>query len=114
MKSLKAELAKFCKKYWDEAMVYAFTIPCVFLGDYIMHKTRPEVGWFPFLSSVVVSAIICLAVEVMTGNDTVEKRLAKRRNLPKRLLFSGVAGVASSVIVPSLVKSVMASMGIEV
>jgi len=103
------------RRYWDELAVYIFTVLCVFLGDYILHKTRPEVGFLPFLSAIVVSGLICLGVEVMAGKvDTDAKKIAKRNNLPKRLLLSGLAGVASSAVVPAMVKTAMAAIGVEV
>lgn len=106
---------RLIRRYWDEAAVYAFTVLCVFLGDYILHKTRPEIGFLPMLSAIVVSALICLAVEVWSGApDSEEKRAAKKRNLPKRILFSGLAGVASSAVVPAMVKTAMAAIGVEV
>ena len=105
----------FAKRYWDEGSVYIFTVACVFLGDYILHGTRPEKGWLPFVASLVVAVVICLAVEVMTGvADTDAKRTAKRRNLPKRFLFSGLAGISSQAVIPVLLKSFLASIGIEV
>ncbi len=108
-------LDRFVKRYWDEAAVYAFTVLCVFLGDYILHKTRPDVGFLPMLSAVVVAALICLGVGVMAGNpDTEEKRKAKKNKLPKRILFSGLAGAASSAVVPAMVKTAMSAIGIEV
>lgn len=108
-------LDRFVKRYWDEAAVYAFTVLCVFLGDYILHKTRPEVGWLPILGALVASALICLAVEVLTGvADTEVKKAAKRRGFPKRMLISGLAGTASGAVVPVLVKTFMSSIGIEV
>ncbi len=103
------------RRYWDEAAVYLFTVLCVFLGDYILHKTGPEIGVLPFLAAIVVSALICLGVEILSGKaDTEEKKAAKKRGLPKRILMSGLAGIASSAVVPAMVKTAMASIGIEI
>ena len=101
-------------RHWDEGAVYAFTLLCVFLGDYILHGTRPVVGLLPFLASLVVAVLICLLVEVMAGNpDTEVKRSAKRNNLPKRFLLSGLAGLASQAVIPVVLKSLMASIGVQ-
>lgn len=108
-------LKTFARRYWDEVAVYLFTVLCVFLGDYILHKTGPEVGFLPFLAAIVVAALICLGVDILSGKvDTEEKKAAKRKNLPKRLLMSGLAGIASSAVVPAMVKTFLASIGIEV
>lgn len=110
-----ATLKTWFHRYWDEAAVYLFTVICVFLGDYILHKVPPEVGTLPFLSAIVVAALVCLGVDVMSGKvDTEEKKTAKRRNLPKRVLMSGLAGLASSAVVPTMVKTFLGAIGVEV
>jgi hypothetical protein len=57
---------------------------------------------------------VCLAVEVLSGApDTDIKKAAKRKNFPKRMLISGLAGTASGAILPVMIKTFMASIGIN-
>ena len=114
MKTWYSGIPRLAHAHWDEATVYVFTVVCVFLGDYILHGARPQVGWLPFVASLVVAVLVCLAVETMQGSaDTPEKKIAKKKGFPRRVLFSGVAGLASQAVVPVLVKSLMASIGVQ-
>lgn len=107
-------IQKWFTEVWDELAVYVFTLVCVYLGDYILHGTRPEVGWLPFGASMIVAVIICLFVEVMQGKaDTVEKKTAKKKGIARRLLLSGLAGLSAQAIIPVMIKSLMASIGVQ-
>lgn len=102
------------KSHWDDAATYFFTVICVVFGDYILHGTRPDLGWFEILGSLISAVLICLAVEVMQGRaDTEVKKNAKKKNLPKRLLLSGLAGLTSQAIIPVMINKLVSSIGIE-
>jgi len=108
-------LSTLIKSHWDEAAVYAFTVVGVFLGDYILNKTKPEWGCLQLGAALFVAAVLCLVVDLMAGiPDTEVKKAAKKKNFQKRMLFSGVAGIASGAVMPVVVKSVMASIGIQI
>ena len=107
-------LQKWWDDYADEAMVYGLTVLCVYLGGYILKGDKPVAGWLPLLGALVVAILICLLVEVMTpAADTPERLAAKKKAILKRLLISGLAGLASGSVIPAAIKAMLAPLGIE-
>lgn len=108
------QLKSFLKSHWDDILVYLFTVVCVIFGDFILHKTRPELGWVEITAALISAVLLCIGVELMQGRtDTDSKRAAKKKNFPKRVLISGLAGLASQAIIPVMIKAVLSSIGIE-
>jgi hypothetical protein len=100
-------------KYWHDTAVYGFTVVCVFLGDYILHRTMPDPGLLPIVAALVVAVIICAVVDLMKGKaDTPEKIAGKKRNFTLRIVSSGLAGIGSSALIPVLIKQFLGTMGI--
>jgi len=100
--------------HWHDVVVYAFTVVCVFLGRYILDGTRPELEWLAVTASLVVALIICLAVDVLSGAmDTATSKLGKRKRFPKRMLVSALAGVASSAVIPALIRFMFRPVGVD-
>ena len=105
---------KLLDNYLDDAIMYGLTVLCVFLGGYILKGTHPETGFIPILSAMVSAVLLCLLVEVLTGTaDTPEKKAAKKKAWPRRLLLSGLAGLASGSIIPVAIKAMFAPLGIN-
>lgn len=99
---------------WHDPAVYGFTVVCVFLGDYILHGTRPEIGWLPLTGACVSSVIICGVVELFRGKvDTPEKRAGKKKTFTARVVVSGLAGLGSSAVIPVLIKKFMGTIGVD-
>jgi uncharacterized membrane protein YraQ (UPF0718 family) len=111
---MKGAMEKWFEAHLDESMVYGLTVLCVFLGGYVLRGERPELGLIPLIATLVVAVLVCLLVEVLTGRaDTPEKLKAKAKALPKRLLISGLAGLASSSVIPAAIKGILAPLGID-
>lgn len=106
-------MKKIWNKYWDEIIVYAFTVLCVLFGPYILTKEHPDFGVLPVVAALIVAVFACFGIEYLRGlAKTPEQKAAKKSQFMPRLLFSGVAGLASTAYIPGLVKTILVSVGV--
>ena len=114
MKTWYAEFFDWLGDRWHGPAVYIFTVACVYLGDYILHKTRPEQGWLPILAACLSSVIICGVADLLRGRaDTPEKKLGRKKAFTARIVLSGLAGIGSSAVIPVLMKQFLGAVGVD-